>query len=139
MCGWWIFVVTWLDAHIRTLMPPETMLPAVAQGAVGIECRAARADVVALISRISHAQTMTCLAAERAFLTVLDGSCRTPIAGLATLSNGRIHLRGEVLSLDGKIRHGDAIEGAPDDAALLGVTLGNRLRAAAGEALLNHG
>jgi hydroxymethylbilane synthase len=126
-----------LDAYIRSKIAPEAMLPAVAQGAVGIECRAARADVAALIARISHAPTMTCLAAERAFLDVLDGSCRTPIAGLATLAHGRLHLRGEVLSLDGTTRHFMEIEGDENDAATLGITLGNQLRAVAGEALLN--
>lgn len=127
-----------LDNHIREYITPETMLPAVAQGAVGIECRSARTEIAELIARISHAPTMTCLAAERAFLHVLDGSCRTPIAGLATLKNGRIHLRGEVLSLDGKIRHFQEIEGAEGDAETLGITLGKQLRATAGEALLKH-
>ncbi len=127
-----------LTSHIRSLIAPEIMLPAVAQGAVGIECRAARRDVMELIARISHAPTMTCLAAERAFLEVLDGSCRTPIAGLATLQNGSIHLRGEVLSLDGKIRHFQEMEGVESDATALGIALGTQLRASAGEALLTH-
>jgi hydroxymethylbilane synthase len=128
-----------LATHIRETISPETMLPAVAQGAVGIECRAARGDIVELVSRISHAPTMTCLAAERAFLEVLDGSCRTPIAGLATLADGQIHLRGEVLSLDGTIRHFHEIRGSENDAAALGSSLGTHLRAAAGKALSTHG
>jgi len=79
------------------------------------------------------------LIAERAFLEVLDGSCRTPIAGLATLDGDTIHLRGEVLSLDGRIRHADALDGSAKDAEALGRELGNQLRNAAGEALLQHG
>ncbi len=128
-----------LHAHIRETIAPESMLPAVAQGAIGMECRAERTEMVELISRISHAPTMTCLAAERAFLEVLDGSCRTPIAGLATLDHGQLTLRGEVLSLDGKIRHFHEMHGTETEATTLGVALGNHLRTLAGEALLTHG
>jgi hydroxymethylbilane synthase len=128
-----------LTQHIRSFIAPEEMLPAVAQGAVGIECRAERADMRTLLARINHADTMTCLAAERAYLQVLDGSCRTPIAGLATLSDGQLHLRGEVLSLDGTIRHFHELRGAESDAAAIGVALGHELRTRAGEALLTHG
>ena len=128
-----------LTQHIRELVSPEIMLPAAAQGAIGIECRATRADIVALIEAISHAPTMQCLAAERAFLAELDGSCRTPIAGLAVLENGTIYLRSEVLSLDGKIRHFHELRGPATDAEKLGIALGHELRARAGDALLTHG
>lgn len=127
-----------LSAHIRELIATETMLPAVAQGAVGIECRCDRPEIAALVARISHTPTMICLAAERAFLQVLDGSCRTPIAGLATLAGEEIQLRGEVLSLDGTIRHFHEIRGQANEAHALGVTLGEQLRARAGEGLLQH-
>jgi hydroxymethylbilane synthase len=127
-----------LTDHIRELIAPDAMLPAVAQGAIGIECRAARADIVALLAPINHAPTMHCLAAERAFLRELDGSCRTPIAGLAQLHGDRIELRGEVLSLDGSVRHQRALSGAVGDAQSLGITLGRELRALAGDALLQH-
>jgi hydroxymethylbilane synthase len=128
-----------MQSHIRAHISPDDMLPAVAQGAIGIECRADRADVMEMISRISHAPTMTCLTAERAFLRELDGSCRTPIAGLAELNDGQLRLRGEVLSLDGTIRHLQEISGPAGDAEKLGVTLGKALRSRAGEALLTHG
>ena len=128
-----------LQQHIRDYISPDIMLPAVAQGAVGIECRESDHATMDLIARINHAPTMTALAAERAFLLELDGSCRTPIAGLATLDNGQIHLRGEVLSLDGKIRHYDELSGLASDAEHIGLTLGQQLRARAGEALLTHG
>lgn len=127
-----------LESHIRHHIAPEEMLPAVAQGAIGVECRADREDIRALMAAISHASTVTCLTAERAFLLELDGSCKTPIAGLATLQNDTIELRGEVLSLDGKIRHEHSITGNANDAALLGHTLGRELRARAGEALLKR-
>lgn len=126
-------------AHIRDYIAPEVMLPAVAQGAVGIECRSARADMVERIARMNHAPTMTALAAERAFLAELDGSCRTPIAGLATLENGEIFLRGEVLSLDGSVCHREAMRAPESDAEALGVALGRTLRARAGSVLAAHG
>lgn len=127
-----------LSHHIRHYIAPEDMLPAVAQGAIGIECLEARADIREMIAAISHAPTVTCLTAERAFLAELDGSCQTPIAGLAILNKGNIELRGEVLSLDGKIRHFHSISGSVNDAAQLGETLGRELRARAGEALLKR-
>ncbi len=128
-----------LNQHIRELIAPEIMLPAVAQGAIGIECRADREDICELIAKISHAPTMNALAAERAFLQLLDGSCRTPIAGLATLTHDKLHLRGEVLSLDGTDRHFREITGDACDAAALGKTLGEELHAIAGHLLVNHG
>ena len=127
-----------LQHHIRHYISPEEMLPAVAQGAIGIECLEAREDIRVMIAKISHVPTVTCLTAERAFLAELDGSCQTPIAGLAILRDDQIELRGEVLSLDGKIRHEHRISGNADDAALLGQTLGRELRARAGEALLKR-
>ncbi|MES2985042.1 MAG: hydroxymethylbilane synthase [Pseudomonadota bacterium] len=127
-----------LSAHIRDAIAPERMLPAVAQGAIGIECRADRADIIARIAAISHADTTTALTAERAMLLLLDGSCRTPIAGLAVLHGDQLTLRGEVLSLDGKIRHHHQLTGSARDAQTIGITLGTQLRAMAGDALLQH-
>jgi hydroxymethylbilane synthase len=128
-----------LDAHIRNYLEPEEMLPAVAQGAIGIECKMDDAPIHDLIARISHAPTMNTLAAERAFLELLDGSCRTPIAGLAVLEGDTLYLRGEVLSLDGRTRHYHELRGPKSDAVNIGITLGQELRHRAGEALLNHG
>ena len=127
-----------LAAHIRALIPPEEMLPAVAQGAIGIECKSSDTRIRTLVARISHVPTMICLAAERAFLEILDGSCRTPIAGLAVLENDMLHVRGEVLSLDGTVRHTHELRGSKTDAVAIGIALGSELRAKAGEDLLNH-
>ena len=128
-----------LSEHIREYISPQIMLPAVAQGAIGIECRAGRTDMTERIAAISHVPTMTALAAERAFLLLLDGSCRTPIAGLATLDGDTLTLRGEVLSLDGTMRHYHELSGAASEAVTIGTELGRELRARAGEALLTHG
>jgi hydroxymethylbilane synthase len=128
-----------LESNITNYIPTTTMLPAVAQGAIGIECRENDEQTLELLQRINHAPTMHCLAAERAFLEVLDGSCRTPIAGLATLEGDSLRLRGEVLSLDGSTRHHHELTALVADAARIGEVLGHELRDRAGKALLNHG
>lgn len=85
----------------RSAIAPEEMLPAVAQGAIGIERRSADARVAGLLAAIHHGETGLRLAAERSFLATLDGSCETPIAGLAILEGGELWLRGEILRPDG--------------------------------------
>lgn len=109
------------------ILPEETFLPAIGQGAVAIVARADDAAALAAVAAISDAQTGVALAAERAFLAALDGSCRTPIAGLARVSGGTVHLRGAVLKPDGTDLR--ATEGmAPlADAARLGAELGAAL------------
>lgn len=116
----------------RHAIEPEDMLPAVAQGAIGIERRLDDDRVAALLAPIHHAETGHRLAAERAFLLGLDGSCQTPIAGLALLSGGEVWLRGEILRPDGS--EALTAEGrAPiADAARLGASLAADLRGRAG-------
>jgi hydroxymethylbilane synthase len=79
----------------------KEMLPAPAQGAVGIECRAEDSGARALLSAISHADTFACVMAERALLVGLGGSCHSPVAALARMEDGMIHLDAEILSADG--------------------------------------
>ena len=86
------------------IMPPEEMLPAVGQGALCIQAHAEDEEALALAARISCANSTLCVAVERAFLAALDGSCRTPIAGLAVIDAGKTWFRGEILSLDGADR-----------------------------------
>ncbi|BAK64725.1 porphobilinogen deaminase [Sphingobium sp. SYK-6] len=86
---------------VGTTIPPETLLPAVAQGAVGIECRADDAVARGLLQAIGDAATEACVRAERALLLALGGSCHSPIAALAQLDGGRIRLRAQILSEDG--------------------------------------
>ncbi len=127
-----------LEAHIRQMIPASEMLPAVAQGAIGVECRADRFDILAAVSMVNDADTSTCVEAERAMLRVLDGSCRTPIAGLATLKGERLKVEGEVLSLDGTIRYYQMMAGDASEAEALGIELGEVLRSRAGKALLTN-
>lgn len=109
----------------------EEMLPAVAQGAIGIERRAADARAADLLAAIHDRDTGLRLAAERAYLARLDGSCDTPIAGLAELAPGGLRLRGEILRPDGSDAIADEIAGPAEDAAHLGTELAARLLARA--------
>jgi hydroxymethylbilane synthase len=114
------------------ILEPEAMLPAVGQGALAIECRAADEPVLRLLAPLCDAESMACITAERAMLAALDGSCRTPIAGLATLSGMRLSLSGLLLSADGEAERRGAVEGAADEAVSLGDRLGRELRRGAG-------
>jgi hydroxymethylbilane synthase len=89
-------------AHVaRGPIAPEEMLPAIAQGAIGVERRLMDARVAAMLAAVHDRETGLRLAAERAFLARLDGSCETPIAGLAVIEAGELWLRGEILRPDG--------------------------------------
>lgn len=114
--------------------PIETrdMLPAVAQGAIGIEMRADDSLTGELLSVINDVPTGQRLAAERAFLRALDGSCQMPIAGLAELAGDRLHLRGEILRPDGSECLSMESTGPVQDAAAIGSALGDALLAKAG-------
>jgi hydroxymethylbilane synthase len=121
-----------LTQAATSIFSAEEFLPAVGQGVVALEARADDATTRAALDAINHADTATALAAERAFLTVLDGSCRTPIAGYATLAGGRLKFRGLVAKPDGSASFEAAREGAADDAAALGADAGRELKARAG-------
>ena len=115
-----------------TPIDPSDMLPAVAQGAIGIERRADDANTAALLDAIHDRKTGERLAAERSFLFTLDGSCETPIAGLASLSKDTLTLRGEVLRPDGSEAIGDSRTGAIEDGPDMGVDLAKSLLAQGG-------
>jgi hydroxymethylbilane synthase len=106
--------------RITRVIPVEEMLPAPAQGAIGIEIRTKDSDTRALISKIHDEATGIAITAERALLGELDGSCRTPIAALATVSGGRVSLKGMILSPDGTLVFETTREGAAADAESLG-------------------
>jgi hydroxymethylbilane synthase len=115
--------------HVATaILPMEEFLPAVGQGTIAIETRAAAARVRDLLAPIDHADTATALAAERAFLGVLDGSCRTPIAGYAAVTGRALQFRGMILRPDGSEAHETACSGSRDDAAALGAEAGHELK-----------
>jgi len=109
-----------LSGRITRLIPVEEMLPAPAQGAIGIEIRSADSATRELIAAIHDKATGIAIEAERAFLGELDGSCRTPIAALATVAGGRISLKGMILTPGGARVYETSREGSADDAAALG-------------------
>ncbi|MDP3958669.1 MAG: hydroxymethylbilane synthase [Pseudorhodobacter sp.] len=115
----------------RAAIDPAEMLPAVAQGAIGIERRAADTRAAALLAAIHHPDTGLRLAAERAYLAALDGSCQTPIAGLAVIEPGGLWLRGEILRPDGSEVITAEARAPLADAAAMGHDLGRRLLAQA--------
>ena len=115
----------------RSAIDPAEMLPAVAQGAIGIERRAADTRAAALLAAIHHPDTGIRLAAERAYLKALDGSCETPIAGLALIEPGGLWLRGEILRPDGSEVIAAEARAPLADAAAMGHDLGHRLLAQA--------
>ena len=117
-------------AHRATaLLDIEEFLPAVGQGAIGITARPDDRRALDGSPRYWTPRPAHALGAERAFLAVLDGSCRTPIAGHARLVGGRIEFRGMVLRADGSETFEVRAEGAPDDAARLGEAAGRDLLA----------
>ena len=115
------------------------MLPAVGQGSVCIECREEDAATRALLAPLNHAPTETAVAAERAFLAVLDGSCRTPIAGYAVIEGDEIFFRGLIARPDGSEHHRAERRGPADRAAALGRDAGEELRALAGPGFFDDG
>jgi hydroxymethylbilane synthase len=102
------------------VMSSETMLPAVAQGALGLEIRRSDERMAALVAPLVHRETTLCVTAERAMLRGLDGSCKTPIAGLAQLGGGRLSLRGMILTPDGREAHEVELDGSASDAEAIG-------------------
>ncbi len=117
---------------VKSAIEVEDVLPAVAQGAIGIERRGDDSRAAALLEAIHDGPTGQRLAAERAFLAGLDGSCETPIAGLAELEGGRLRLRGEILRPDGSEVLNDDQNAPIEDGAALGAEMAAKLRAQAG-------
>ena len=117
----------------QTPIPTATMLPAVAQGAIGIERRATDSRIAEMLEAIHDLPTGQRLAAERSFLATLDGSCETPIAGLATLDGPALLLRGEVLRPDGSDAISDTVDCPIEDGAEAGAAMARKLLEQAGE------
>ncbi len=121
-----------LASEATAAIPPEEMLPAVGQGAIGAECRGGDSRTKELLAAASHGDSETRVRAERAFLAALGGSCRTPIGGFAEITNNRLVFRGLVASLDGARTFETRREGALADAAAMGRDAGAELRGRAG-------
>ena len=121
-----------LVQHATKIMDAQEFLPAVAQGAIGIETRADDKRVRDMLAKIDHADTSTAVACERAFLAELDGSCKTPIGGHATLSGGVLHFRGLIVKPDGSAAHETSVAGPRNSATTIGADAGRALKQYAG-------
>jgi hydroxymethylbilane synthase len=124
-----------LAAHITALIDINVMLPAIAQGAIGLQIKQGNVAISNVVSLVDHAESHVAVSCERAFMAALDGSCRMPIAGYASLVGGEISFRGEALTLDGKQAFTASRQGAIADAAMLGRDAGEEVKAKGGSAI----
>jgi hydroxymethylbilane synthase len=120
------------EAAATAVLEVDEFLPAVGQGAIGVEARETDARTRDLLTKVNHAETLAALHTERAFLGVLDGSCRTPIAGHARIEGGDIVFRGMILRPDGSDTRETARRGTIQDGAALGADAARELKARAG-------
>ncbi len=121
-----------LAGRITSLIPMDEMLPAVAQGAIGIEIRHNDDKTRTLLAPINHHETEIAIACERAFLAALDGSCRTPLAGHATIDGNALNFRGHALTHDGVHCFETTRHGALVDAARMGADAGAQVKSLGG-------
>jgi len=126
----------WSD-RITEILSIETSLPAIGQGAIGIECRTG-GDINDLIAPLNDPETSVCVRAERAFLKKLEGGCQVPIAAYARLEGKVLVMEGLVGNLTGDIIIKEKIEGAPSDAEPLGLALAERMLARGAKKILNE-
>ncbi|MGR0480226.1 MAG: hydroxymethylbilane synthase [Candidatus Electronema sp. V4] len=127
-----------MQNRITALFSPEQMLPAIGQGALGIELREADSELLAALQFLHHADTAAAVAAERAFLLRLAGGCQVPIGGFATVAGDTVQLTGLIAALDGKTVFKEQLAGPVNSAAEIGKTLAERLLAAGGKAVLDE-
>ena len=121
-----------LASHATSILSTEDVLPAVAQGAIGVAARDDDHETRALLAKLNDAQSATSVACERAFLASLDGSCKTPIAGLAEINSGVLRFRGLILAPDGTESHAIEVNGEAGHARSIGTDAGEELLTRAG-------
>ena len=127
-----------LEARIRDTIPASVSLPAIAQGILGIEHLAGRAEIAAAFAPLEDAATAVAARAERALGRVVEGSCEVPVGGFATVRAGELALEGFIGTPDGTQLVRDSVAGRAADAQALGEALGNKLLAAGGRAILER-
>jgi hydroxymethylbilane synthase len=116
-----------LADRIAAFIPTEESLPAVGQGALGIECRADREDMIGVVAALNDDATARCVRAERAMSRALAGSCNVPLGGFARMEAGRIHMSGFVATPDGTRYLAARADGGVDDPELLGEAIARDL------------
>jgi hydroxymethylbilane synthase len=124
-----------LAQHISAIIEIDEMLPAVAQGAIGIQTKSSNGKAGKLVEAIHHAESGIAITCERAFLATLDGSCRTPLAGHAVLNGSKLSFRGHALTTDGVHCFEHATEGSIADAQHMGTEIGKRVKESGGNHL----
>ena len=124
--------------RIRSFIDTDDSLPAIGQGAIGIEYRANDDETAGKLAPLNHLPTFQQVTAERALLARLDGSCRTPIGVHTIIEDGLLTMNAEVLSPDGAERHRETVAGLPENAELLGNELGLALIDMAGQAFFDR-
>jgi len=117
-----------MTEFLTAVLDMHEMLPAVSQGAIGIQCRDDDASALKYLAGLNHAPTKTCVDCERAFLAALDGNCRTPIAGQAVIVDGVLKFEGLLARDDGSELLRIKREGQPEDAVQLGTDAGAELK-----------
>ncbi|HET9699306.1 MAG TPA: hydroxymethylbilane synthase [Burkholderiales bacterium] len=127
-----------LSERITAILAPEESLPAVGQGALGIECREGRSDLEALLAPLNHDATARCVRAERAMSRALAGSCQVPLGGFAEISAGRMRMRGFVATPEGTRMARAEAEGDPATPEELGTRLAQTLKSLGAEEILSQ-
>jgi len=122
--------------QISELLPVDLSLPAIGQGALGIECNLSNEDVKDAISFFNHADTSRAVRAERALLWRCEGGCQVPIAAYGEVTGDELKLTGFIASVDGKVSVKGSVTGPADDCEKLGVKLAEQLLAEGGHAIL---
>jgi len=122
-----------MDECATSVLDWDEMLPAVAQGAIGIQCRSDDERSLKYIKALNHPETKAAVDCERAFLEALDGNCKTPIAGQARIVDGKLKFRGLIAMPDGSSKYETESEGPVEDAADIGRKAGEKLKAEAGD------
>jgi len=125
-----------LEARIADLIDTEDSIPAVGQGALGIEINAARTDLIAVLAPLNHADTASCVEAERGMSRALAGSCTVPLGAYAEKQGDEIHIKGFVASVDGREMLREKLVGSAQDPEALGQQLAQKLVARGADRLL---
>jgi len=125
-----------LGARIKQTISPKQSIPAVGQGALGIEINANRTDLLKILAPLNHAQTHDCVLAERAMSRALAGSCTVPLGAYAVCDGEFLNMTGFVASVDGKAMIVEKVHGIRTDAEKLGQQLATQLRAKGADAIL---
>ncbi|MDP8566293.1 hydroxymethylbilane synthase [Methylophilus aquaticus] len=125
-----------LGHRIRQSIAPQDSIPAVGQGALGIEINAKRQDLLAILAPLNHVDTELCVLAERGFSRALAGSCTVPLGAYATKQDGMLHMTGFVASVDGKQMLRETVTGSADEAEKLGQQLAQQLVARGADKIL---